>query len=244
MSRVPGALHAVGRMPSFALSVRHRTPFPYARDSIGEQSTINHPPEEHQRIVRNRPASDRTEFELPRGSVQTNVGRQPPPTRRTPLGDAVVVRHDRLRRSDVDCLFTRRARNAVSRVKHGDLVSTGPANDQRVPKQVMCQTLTRVGEWFARGVQDWHLRRIRICDSSALTGDRPRMSAQFLIAVHETCVSEKERRRRIFVGVVTNRAGRSSEFLKDDARQTELENRREGWLKRQTTAGPRTNRTS
>ncbi len=119
MPSVPGPLHAIGRVSAFSLSVRHRTPFPRARDSDRAPSAANHPAKHHQRIIGDRPASDRTDFELPRRSVQADVRRQPASTARTALRDASIVRHNRLRRQNVDRLFARRAGNAVSRMTHG-----------------------------------------------------------------------------------------------------------------------------
>lgn len=112
MPRVPGALHAIGGMPAFSFSVRHGTPFLFVC-ILSRGSTTEHPPQDKQRIIRDGLAADRTDFELPGHSVLSDIGSQPAATARTALCHAPVVRHDRLRRKDVDCLLARRTRNAV-----------------------------------------------------------------------------------------------------------------------------------
>jgi hypothetical protein len=139
MSSVPGPLHAIGRMPPFSLSVGHGTPFPVINVSIRNESTTDHAPQDHERIVRHGSAADCTHFKLPRRTVQTDVGRQPPPAPRTALCHASVVRHDRLRRKNVDCLLARRTRNAVSRMKHGDSFLVRRRVDVCPSKQDACQ---------------------------------------------------------------------------------------------------------
>ncbi len=166
MPSVPGPLHAIGRVSAFSLSVRHRTPFPRARDSHRPPSAANHPAKHHQRIIGDRPASDRTDFELPRRSVQADVRRQPASTARTALRDASIVRHNRLRRQNVDRLFARRAGNAVSRMTHGSTTlvwllvtdaprpeSPGASSDCRALCGALHESARR--PWFSRRSSQW-----------------------------------------------------------------------------------------